>query len=278
MISSSAELEELIESTVTIPTIPTTLREIQRITQDPNGSAREAAEVIEKDPAIATKVLRLVNSSFYALANPVSSINLACSILGFKVIQNLVVQATVVETFSSTEEIEGFDPSWLWDHSFKTALAARLLLKACDADFGIDAEEAYTCGLIHDVGKVILLESETERFRDAIRRSHEQRVPLARAEGEVFGFSHAHVAGVLAKHWRLAPSLQEAVMYHHSPGTDPESWAKGFLVHAANTIAHQVAGEAGWIGSLASTDSMQALGLPEEQLAEIRDEVAKAGA
>lgn len=278
MISSSAELEELIEATVTIPTIPTTLREIQRITQDPNGSAREAGELIERDPAIAAKVLRLVNSSFYALANPVSSIHLACSILGFKVIQNLVVQATVVDTFSGSQEIEGFDPSWLWDHSFKTALAARLLLKACDADFGLDAEEAYTCGLIHDVGKIILLESEAKRFQEAVAMSRDQRKPLAQAEGEVFGFSHAHVAGVLAKHWRLAPSLQEAVMYHHSPGTDPESWAKGFLVHAANTIAHEVAGEGGWIGSLASADSMQALGLSEEQLAEIRDEVARAGA
>ena len=122
MITTSAELEDLVDGTVNIPTIPTVLTEITNIFHSPEGSAKEAAAVIEKDPAIATRVLRLVNSSFYGLRNPVSNINLACSILGLKVIKNLVVQATVLQTFGSTPEIRGFDAQWLWDHSFKAAI------------------------------------------------------------------------------------------------------------------------------------------------------------
>ncbi|MEM7201625.1 MAG: HDOD domain-containing protein [Planctomycetota bacterium] len=277
MISTSAELEELIDSTVSIPTIPTTLLEINRVMSSPDGSAREAGEIIEKDPALAAKVLRLVNSSFYALRNTVTSIPLACSILGFKVIKNVAVQATVLDSFSGVAGIEAFDPNWLWDHSFKTALAARMLAEASNGAFGLDKEEAYTCGLVHDVGKMLLLEGQPERFAEALQHSNDTGLPLAKAEGELFGFSHAHVGGLLAQRWRLSNELQEAVVYHHSPGANPEQWARGFLIHIANGIAHEVAASGGgYRGDTVDADAMRAIGVDDATLDGIRDEVALA--
>ncbi len=274
MITTSAELEDLIDSTVSIPTIPTTLLEINRIFASPEGSAREAGVVIERDPAIATKVLRLVNSPIYGLKNPVAAIPLACSILGLKTIKNIVVQATVLETFAGSAEIDEFDTKWLWDHSFKTGMAAKLLVEASPGQFGIERDEAYTCGLVHDVGKMVLLQSQPDRFAEALAHSKRSDLPLAKAEGELLGFSHAHVGGLLAQRWGLSHGLQVAVMYHHSPGGDPEEWAKGFLIHAANTIAHQVAvGDGGWRGDLCDDDAMKALGIADEALAEIREKV-----
>jgi HD-like signal output (HDOD) protein len=266
MISSSEELEELVDGTVNIPTMPTLLQEITTIVNSAEGSAKDAARVIEKDPAIATRALRLVNSSFYGLKNPVSNINLACSILGLKVIKNLVVQATVLQTFGGSSKVEGFDARWLWDHSFKAATACRLLAELSPVGSDLGKDDAYTCGLIHDVGKLILLDSQADRFREALRFSGEHKMPLARAEGELFGFNHAHVGGLLANRWKLAPSVQAAVMYHHSPATNPEDWARGFLVKAANTYAHladDVGG--GYRGDVLDEDSMQSLGLDAEQ-------------
>ncbi|MBL9079709.1 MAG: HDOD domain-containing protein [Planctomycetes bacterium] len=278
MITTSAELEDLVDGTVNIPTIPTVLTEITNIFNSPDGSAKQAAAVIEKDPAIATRVLRLVNSSFYGLKNPVSNINLACSILGLKVIKNLVVQATVLQTFGSTPEIKGFDARWLWDHSFKTAVACRMLAERSPVGAGMTKEDAYTCGLIHDVGKLILIEGQADRFSDALRSSQQNKVPLAKAEGEVFGFNHAHVGGLLANRWKLPPIVQAAVMYHHSPATNAEDWARGFVVKAANTLAHQACGgsNGGYRGDLCDADTMQALALSAAQEAEIRDAVAQA--
>lgn len=277
MISTSAELEDLIDSTVSIPTIPTVLREITAIFNSPDGSAKDAAAVIERDPAIATRVLRLVNSPFYGLRNPVSSINLACSILGLKAIKNLVVQATVLQTFGGSREIAGFDANWLWDHSFKTAVACRMLAERSSAAAGMAKDDAYTCGLIHDVGKLILLESQTERFGEALRASAAGKLPLARAEGELFGFNHAHVGGLLANRWKLAENVQAAVMYHHSPATSAEDWARGFLVKAANTFAHQAGGAGGgYRGDLCDGDALQVLGLSAADDAAIRDAVAQA--
>lgn len=92
------------------------------------------------------------------------------------------------------------------------------------------------------------------------------KIPLAKAGGEVFGFNHAHVGGLLANRWKLAPAVQAAVMYHHSPATNPEDWARGFIVKAANTYAHMAAtGNGGWIDDLLGEDSLQALGLSAEQ-------------
>jgi len=270
MISSTAELEDLVDGTVNIPTIPTVLTEINAIFASPDGSAKDAARVIEKDPAIATRVLRLVNSSFYALKNPVSNINLACSIVGLKVIKNVVIQATVLQTFGGTKSVGGFDANWLWDHSFKTAVACRMLAERTQMTNGLAKDDAYTCGLIHDIGKLILLDSQPERFAESLQLANKNKVPLARAEGEVFGFNHAHVGGLLANRWKLAPAVQAAVMYHHSPATNAEDWARGFLIKAANTIAHAAAANSGgYIGDVCSDDSMQALSLTKEQLAEV---------
>lgn len=277
MITTSAELEDLVDGTVNIPTIPAVLTEITNIFNSPDGSAKEAAAVIEKDPAIATRVLRLVNSSFYGLKNPVSNINLACSILGLKVIKNLVVQATVLQTFGSTPEIRGFDARWLWDHSFKTAVACRLLAEKSPVASGMTKEDAYTCGLIHDIGKLILIDGQADRFSEALRLSQQAKVPLAKAEGEVFGFNHAHLGGLLANRWKLPPVVQAAVMYHHSPATDAADWARGFVVKAANTLAHQAAaGDGGYRGDLCDPDTMQALALTPDHEAAIRDAVAEA--
>jgi HD-like signal output (HDOD) protein len=271
MISTSAELEDLIDGTVNIPTIPTVLAEITRIFNSPDGSAKQAAAVIEKDPAIATRVLRLVNSSFYGLKNPVSNINLACSILGLKVIKNLVVQATILQTFGGKSAVADFDATWLWDHSFKTAVACRMLAERTPVANGLAKDDAYTCGLIHDIGKLILIDSQEERFAEALRAANAAKSPLAKAEGEVFGFNHAHVGGLLANRWKLADTVQAAVMYHHSPATNPEDWARGFLVKAANTFAHQAAEgtSGGYRGDVCDDDTMQALSLSPEQTAEI---------
>lgn len=279
MITTTAELEELIDGTVSIPTIPTILTEITRIFDSPDGSAKEAAGVIEKDPAIAARVLRLVNSPFYGLRNPVSSINLACSILGLKVIKNLVVQATVLQTFSDVPELANFDVAWLWDHSFKTAVACKLLAERSPAANGLHKDDAYTCGLIHDVGKMILLDSQADRFAEALKVAQQRSLPLAKAEGEVFGFNHAHVGGLLARRWKLAETVQAAVTYHHSPATNPDDWARGFLVKAANTFAHRAATKPGsYRPDVCDDDSLLALQLTPEQHKEILEKVAATSA
>lgn len=276
MSTTSAEVEELIDSTVSIPTIPTVLNEINAVLASPDGSAKDAAGVIERDPAIATRALRLVNSSFYGLRNPVSNINLGCSILGLQVISNLVVQATVLQTFQ-TDTGSVLDADWLWDHSFKAAVACRMLAERTELAGELSRDDAYTCGLVHDVGKLILLDSQPERYAEAARLSAAQQTPLAHAEREVFGFDHAHVGGVLARRWKLAQDVQDAVLFHHSRDTDVSRAPAGLLVQAANSYAHLTSSrEGGWRGDALEHDALMALGLSEAEHLEILQATAAA--
>jgi len=153
-----------------------------------------------------------------------------------------------------------------------------MLAEKSPAANGLQKDDAYTCGLIHDVGKMILLDSQSDRFAESLRLAKSRSLPLAKAEGEVFGFNHAHVGGLLAQRWKLAPHVQAAVTYHHSPATNPEDWARGFLVKAANTIAHQAAAKAGpYRGDVCDSDSMLALQLTPEQMATILAAVRETG-
>lgn len=276
MSTTSSEVEELIDNTVSIPTIPTVLNEITAILASPDGSAKDAAAVIEKDPAIATRALRLVNSSFYGLRNPVSNINLGCSILGLQVISNLVVQATVLQTFQG-DEAGALDADWLWDHSFKAAVACRMLAERTDVANDLTRDDAYTCGLLHDIGKLVLIDSQPTRYAEAARYSEARQVPLAHAERAVFEFDHAHVGATLARRWKLAPSVQAAVRFHHSKATDAEGWEEGLLVQAANSYAHLTSSrQGGWRGDTLERDALIAMGLSEAAHVEILQATAAA--
>ena len=269
MTTTSAALDDLIEQTIGIPTTPTVLTEITAVLESPHGSAKDAASVIEKDPAIAARVLRLVNSSFYGLKNPVSDINLGCSILGLQVIKNLVVQATVLQTFERGQD-DGFDANWLWEHSFKTAVACRLLAQATTLAEDLDKEDAYTCGLLHDVGRLILLQSHADRFLGAVRMARTDSIPLVHAEARVFGFHHAHVGGLLAERWKLAEGVQQAVRHHHDEPDAASRVPNGLIVKVANSYAHLASERrGGWIGEVLTTDELARLGIERDLHLEI---------
>lgn len=269
MTTTPAELEELVDGTVNIPTIPTVLTEVTAICNAPDGSARDAAKVIEKDAAIASRALRLVNGSLFGLKSPVANINLACSILGLRVLKNLVVQATVLQSFQGTQGLAGFDANWLWKHAFQTAIACRLLAEDPALAHGMPKDDAYTCGLIHDIGKLILLESCRERFGQALQLSQQRQVPLAAAEQEVFGFDHAQVGGLLANRWKLAPAVQEAVAHHHVRADAP-GFPSGRLVRMGNSLAHLASDTTGgYRGDPSDRAALLGFGLTEERLQQI---------
>jgi len=269
-------LEDLIESAVTIPAMPATLVEVERVIDSENASAAEAWRIIERDPSLAVQILRLVNSAAHGVRQPVNTIHVACSLAGLQAIKHIVVRATALDLLANGRhrKVGRINVAWLWDHSFKTALAAQLLVDSVPWSLGFGRDDAYTCGLVHDIGKVLLLEGEPGELEKALELSQRTGLPLAKAEEETMGFNHAHVAGLLLRRWNIDPLLQEAVMHHHGASDDPEGWVLGFLVHAANSIAHEVAdGDGGWIGDLSDPDALELLGVPEARMQSIRDQV-----
>ena len=178
----------------------------------------------------------------------------------------------MIENTGKSGSCEGFDPAWLWDHSFKTGYAARRIaqLPMVKDQLEADPEDAYTCGLLHDIGKVVMLDADSERFGQAVQKSRDEEISLAVCEDEVFGFTHADVGGLLTQRWKLAPHVVEAVTYHHATGAEINL---ALVVAAANALAHQAAStDGGYTGDLTDGKAFDTLGISMSPADEIREE------
>ncbi|MCB9365983.1 MAG: HDOD domain-containing protein [Calditrichaeota bacterium] len=198
----------------TLPTLPDTATKVIQMSQDPDVSPSELALTVEKDPSIATRLLKLVNSPYFGVRGSVTSIQQALVFLGVSNLRNLVLSSSVMDLFSQDGEVGSFSRKQLWIHSMATAVVAREIAKHTRS---ADPEVAFTAGLIHDVGKVVIDRHFHEEFERIVALMETYQVPMMDAETAVIGLTHAEIGMYLAERWSLPLVLQEAVGFHHDP-------------------------------------------------------------
>jgi HD-like signal output (HDOD) protein len=230
--------ESIIESIVTLPTIPSVLADLNAAIAHPESSASDIANIISRDPPTATKVLRLANSAYYGLRNKVTTIGHAVTMLGLNIIRNLVLTATVFDT-SSDGDISGlFEKEKFWRHSLGVGIAARVVAREAFPQVGRREDEFFICGLLHDLGKIIVAEHLQAKFEEALVLSRDLALPLFETEKKAVGCTHAEVGGLLAKRWNLSQEVTSALSYHHAPMEAPEEHrAYAATTHLADIIA-----------------------------------------
>jgi len=237
MSSDQDKVWRLIDDLVTLPTLPTVLVQINELVADQNSSAADVAHVIQTDVAIATKVLRLANSAYYGLRSKVSSVQHAIAMLGFNIIKNLAITDTVFENFGEGEGHALFRHEAFWKHCVATGMVARLLAERMGLSRK-EVESAFICGLLHDVGKVILDQHLHDRFYEALDLSGTEQIPLVNAEARILDFTHGDVGALLAERWHLAPEVTTASHFHHDPLAAPAPYqAMSAIVHVADFMA-----------------------------------------
>ena len=236
--TKSMDILELVNKTVELPTIPEVLVRLNQVMVDPDSSCDDVANVVAKDPAIATNVLRLVNSAYFGLQVRVSAVSTAVSIMGYRMTKKVALKAAILTVFAKREEkSEHFDPALFWQHSIFTGVAARTIAKVSPKFQASDAEDLYICGLLHDIGKIILMESASERYGKVLVEAAATGRPELELEAEMLGFNHADVGSVLAIKWLLPEDLTIAIRYHHAPGQDPFHQSLSSLIHLADHLA-----------------------------------------
>jgi HD-like signal output (HDOD) protein len=238
--------ESIVEGIVTLPTIPPVLADLNAAIAHPDSTAVDIARIISRDPATATKVLRLANSAYYGLRNKVTTINHAVTMLGFNIIRNLVLTATVFDA-SPNRDISGlFEAEKFWRHSLGVGIAARIVAKEAFPQIGRRSDDFFICGLLHDLGKIILSQHVQAKFEKALISSRDRAIPLFEAEKRTIGCTHADVGRLLAKRWNLSPEVIFAVGYHHSPEKASDEYIKqAATTHLADIIARGMAIGAG---------------------------------
>ena len=187
---SSTNILTLVNSTIDLPTMPEVLLRLNEVMSNPDTSAADVAKVVGADPAVSTNVLRIVNSAYYGLQVRVSSVSLAISVMGFNMTKKVALKAAVFSSFGKRrEKIQHFCPSAFWKHAIYAGVAARALAGASDRFDEMHPEDAYVAGLLHDIGKIILMEKAAPKYLAMLRKSVQQGRPEMEVELEEFGFT-----------------------------------------------------------------------------------------
>jgi len=198
-----------------MPAFPKSVQKILEITRNINCTPRELVGIIEKDPVITLKVLRVVNSAQLSLPTKITSINQSVVYLGVNTIKNLALSIAAIGILPPTNAA-GFDIQRYLMHSLTTAAFSRQLCTVYAANEA-DPGDCYIAGLLHDFGKIVFAQFMPEQFRQVLARSAETNLPSHHAELELIGADHTVVGAMLAGKWQFPAALVDSIRSHHSP-------------------------------------------------------------
>lgn len=213
--SLSPEVSKRLETAVDrMPAFPRSVQKILELSRDINCTPKNIMEVIEKDPVMTIKVLKVINSAYFSLPYKITSVDRAVVYIGINTIKNLALSLAAVGILPTRNEA-GFDTERYLQHSLVTAGIARYLASRY-ADGDVDPMDCYIAGLLHDFGKVVFAQFMPEDFHKALKRSDENGRPLHESELEMIGADHAMVGAMLAKRWNFPDELVTCVRDHHT--------------------------------------------------------------
>ncbi|TCJ18037.1 HDOD domain-containing protein [Parasulfuritortus cantonensis] len=225
-------LDSVMDKIHRLPSLPAVVNELILALGNEGLSVDQLAHGIEKDQALSARALRVANSPFYGMPQPVSSIHDAIVVLGFRAVGSLVTTAALTEFFTAPT-LAWFDQSSFWRHSLGCGVCCRKLAGPA----GLDPETGFTAGLLHDIGRLLLVVTCSKEYEAVVawREAHDGF--LVDAELAVLGVSHMDAGEALARHWHFAPEIQVAVAAHHQPPADAAGRYAG-LTHLAEVLAH----------------------------------------
>ncbi|NWF97855.1 MAG: HDOD domain-containing protein [Nitrospirae bacterium] len=224
----------IISSINELPVLPEVVLHINELLKKSASSIDEVADLIEKDSALSSKVLRLANSSYYGLSSQVDSVSRAIIVLGFNNVCNVVTSIGVSAIFKENYKGIGIDLSGLWIHTLGCAVASKVLMSLKNDS---ESEKAFICGILHDIGKIIIaktLPSEQKKVFDALKKSNKT---ISELENEIIGTDHAKVGFAIAKKWRFPDYILDVIRFHHIPHLSKEASDITVSVHLGNAIA-----------------------------------------
>lgn len=205
-------ISKIINNVQKLPTLPAVANKVTKLLKDPTCTAIRVSEVIDKDPSLTIRVLRLVNSAFYSVRSEVTNVRHAVALLGFKTISQMVITISVFDVFKGGYGRE-FDREGFWKHSIGCGVMSQKIAHLSDY---VGVDDCFTAGLLHDIGKVVVDQYLHEEMEQVIQLTQEHEISIADAEKEVMGINHADIGGQVMENWKIPAPIVAAVKYHHS--------------------------------------------------------------
>lgn len=233
------EALQALGSRLVLPTPPEVVLRINSMIADRTCGPQEIGRVVGGDPALAARVLSTANSSFYGLQEPVTSAEQAATVIGVRSLRNIAMQASITQRYEHLEGTSELDVAELWEHSERCAQLSQLLGAASRLELELTPDEFYTCGLLHDIGKVALLESLGAAYVEILREARDGRVPLHQREQERLEFTHVDVGALVAARWNLPAAVALSIAYHHGPNERVFAHPEVAVVAVADQLAYR---------------------------------------
>ena len=231
----SDDLLREIDRIETLPTLPAIAMKISAMLLDYDTPMCQLAQTIEKDQAIVPRILRLVNSAFFGVKSQISNIPEAIVLLGFNSVRNAVLTLSVVDMFDRGSALKDFSITEFWTHSVATAITSAYLAEQTHL---CPPEDAFTAGLLHDIGKLLLTQYFQSQFEMIWMSSKKNSISFFEAEKRVSMTNHAEIGAYLSKGWKLPEGLIDAIRYHHSVEKPAGDFDLLLIIHAANIIVN----------------------------------------
>lgn len=261
-----------------IATLPEITLKIVELVENPRSTAQDLHKVISNDPALCTRILKVVNSSFYGLPGQIGSINRAIVMLGLNAVKNIAIAASLAKLFRGGDLTPNFSAKMLWEHSVAVAATTKLL--TMKLKFGL-GDEAFLSGLMHDIGVMVEMQFDRNKLIEALTHagadsSGVPAVSLLEAEEGVFGANHQHFGAGLCEKWRFPKPFANVAGFHHRPLELP---AENRTLASMVYVADRLVAEAGGTFRLDLTDTTigseirEVLKLTDEKLTELRNEL-----
>lgn len=226
--------KKLTQAVEKMPAFPKSVQKLLELTKNPDCEPKHLVQVIEKDPVMTVKILRVINSAYYNPPSKITSVNHSVVFLGFNTIKNLALSIASIGILPK-QNSAGFDIQQYLQHSLTTAGIAKLLgARLADTD----PMDCYIAGLLHDFGKVVFALFMPDEFNQALTKSSSENISLHTAENQVIGVDHTVVGSMLAEKWQFSQALIECIRNHHSMDAGEGGiWAG---VYAANQISKKM--------------------------------------
>ncbi len=216
--------------------LPQVTSQVLKMVDNPDIAPRQIGALIERDAGLASKLLKVANSSYYGSSGKIKTVSQAISVMGMSTVRSTIVSQAYQQMTAVRGASKRFDRVAFWQHALATASASRTLAKLKGWR---DPEEAFLAGLMHDLGRLVMDRFLPNELDQILTLALEKTTPLLDAEREVLGYTHIEVGELLGEQWSLPSGLREAVRSHHTPVRFDEC-PLGCIVYVANVIAHQV--------------------------------------
>ncbi len=230
------QASDFLQDCVDITSLPMLLIRLNNAINNPRSSITDIAKIISEDTSLSARLLRIVNGSLYGFPSRIDTINRAVVIVGTQQLRDLAMATSVTTLFKEIPDdlvnMESF-----WRHSVGCGLAAR---EIANLRQDINPERYFVAGILHDVGRLVMIKKDPSRSRSVLLRSKRDDELLYKSEAAVFGFDHSDIGRLLLNKWKLPSSLEEAVAFHHRPRKAVRYPLESAIIHLADVLCHAI--------------------------------------